>query len=179
MIKSIVVSIALLSLPAWAFPADVPASDASIRQLLTAAHAESMLGTMMSQMDAYIKNMVHQMTPTGGMTPKAQAILDRSIERMSASMKETLSWSTMEPMYIRVYRDTFTQTEVDQMTEFYKTPAGQAMVNKMPLVMQNVMREMPTLMKPMLERLQVVQRETAEELRRNAEQEKAAAPAKP
>lgn len=179
MIKSIVLSIALLSLPTWAFPADVPPSDASIRQLLTVAHAESILGTVMSQMDAYVKNAVHQMAPTSGMTPKAQAILDRSIERMSASMKETLSWSTVEPMYIRVYRDTFTQTEVNQMTEFYKSPAGQAMVNKMPLVMQNIMREMPALMKPTFERMQAIQRETVEELKRNAEQEKAAAPPKP
>lgn len=179
MIKSIVFSIALLSLPAWSFPADAFPSDASIRQLLTVTHAESMLGTVMSQMDAYMKNAVHQMAPTGGMTPKTQAILDRSIERMAASTKETMSWSAMEPMYIRIYRETFTQTEVNQMTEFYKSPAGQAMVNKMPLIMQNIMREMPALMKPTLERMQAIQRETVEELKRNAEQEKAAAPPKP
>lgn len=174
MIKSTILSLLLLWPMAQSVAADAPPSDASLHKLLSVMHAEQMLDSVMSQMNGYIKNIVNQIAPANKLSPKAQAILDRGMDRMVVSMKETMSWSVMEPMYLRIYRETFTQTEVDQMTAFYGTPTGQSMVKKMPLVMQNVMREMPTILKPMMERVQVIQREMAEELKRNAEQEKGA-----
>jgi hypothetical protein len=51
------------------------------------------------------------------------------------------------------------------MLAFYKTPAGQAMINKMPLVMQNVMSEMKDLVGPMQQKLQQIQRETLQEMK--------------
>ena len=67
-------------------------------------------------------------------------------------------------MYLRTYRASFTQDELDGMMAFYKTPAGIAMTKKMPLVMQNVMGEMQSVMKPMQVKMREIQRETMQEL---------------
>jgi hypothetical protein len=50
------------------------------------------------------------------------------------------------------------------MTAFYKTPAGQAVVREMPVVMQRVFGEMQVMLKPMQERIQQIQQETVREL---------------
>jgi len=51
----------------------------------------------------------------------------------------------MKPVYIKLYDETLTEEEVNGAVAFYKTPAGQALLNKMPLLMQKsmvVMQEM-------------------------------------
>jgi hypothetical protein len=50
-----------------------------------------------------------------------------------------MSWEKMKPMYVQLYRDTFEQEEVDGLIAFYKSPAGQAYVTKMPLLMSKSM----------------------------------------
>ena len=75
------------------------------------------------------------------------------------------AWDKLEPMYFKVYRDTFTQEEVDGMLKFYKTAAGKAMITKMPMVMQRTMTEMQQMMGPIAQRLQKMETESIEELK--------------
>ena len=42
------------------------------------------------------------------------------------------------------------------MITFYKTPTGQALLNKMPAVLQNTMVEMQQLMQPMMQRMRQI-----------------------
>jgi hypothetical protein len=67
-------------------------------------------------------------------------------------------------MYVRVYQKSFSQEEVDGMIAFYKTPTGQALLNKMPLVMQNTMTEMQQMIQPMMKRVQQMQQEIVAEI---------------
>ncbi len=97
-------------------------------------------------------------------TPERQAVLDRMQAKMEAALDEMLNWDALQAMYLRTYRASFTQDELDGMMAFYKTSAGQAMIKKMPLVMQNVMGEMQGMMKPMQVKMREIQRETMEEL---------------
>ena len=84
--------------------------------------------------------------------------------KMIAMVDGMLNWDALLPMYLRIYRESFTQDELDGMTAFYKTPAGQAVVRKMPVVMQRVFGEMQVMLKPMQERIQQIQQETVREL---------------
>jgi hypothetical protein len=76
-----------------------------------------------------------------------------------------LNWDQLQPIYMRTYRDSFTQDEIDGVIKFYKSAAGQAYVKKLPLVMQNVMREMQGLMKPLQEKMLAIQKESMQELK--------------
>ena len=82
-----------------------------------------------------------------------------------AILKEMFEWNKLEPMYLRVYQKSFTQQEVDGMIAFYKTPAGQAVISKMPVVMQNTMNEMQQMMGPMMQKIQRMQQDVVAEMK--------------
>jgi hypothetical protein len=71
-------------------------------------------------------------------------------------------------MYVRVYQKTFTQQEIDGMLAFYKTPAGQAVISKMPAAMQNTMNEMQQLMGPVMQKMQRLQQDVVAEMKAEA-----------
>jgi hypothetical protein len=152
----------LLSAPVLAN--DAPASDESIRELLAITDAHKLIDTVRGQVDAMVNASAKQATQGNPVSPEKQAILDRMRTKMEAVIDDMLNWDTLQAMYLRTYRASFTQSELDGILKFYKTPAGQAMIKKMPVVMQNVMGEMQGLLHPMQQRMQEIQRETLQEL---------------
>jgi len=51
------------------------------------------------------------------------------------------------------------------MLEFYATPAGQAVIVKLPLVVRNTLSEMQQRIQQMMPKLQQMARETAEQIK--------------
>ena len=66
---------------------------------------------------------------------------------------------------MRVYKKSFTQQELDGIIAFYKTLAGQAAVNKLPVVMQNTMAEMQQMMQPIMSKMRQHGQEVAAEVK--------------
>jgi hypothetical protein len=66
---------------------------------------------------------------------------------------------------IDIYRRSFTQHEIDGMLEFYRTDAGQAVIAKMPLVMENTMAVMQEDLRVMMPRIREIQEDTIARLR--------------
>jgi hypothetical protein len=64
-----------------------------------------------------------------------------------------MGWDKLEPIYIKLYTDTFSQSDIDGILKFYKTPAGSALLKKMPLLMQNLMQLMTAQMQELLPKL--------------------------
>jgi hypothetical protein len=141
------------------YAADVPPSDASLQQLLEVAQAHKTLDATMAQMDTMMKNVFQQITAGQAPSPETQKIFDKAMADVVSLCKEDLAWEKMEPIYLRIYRKSLTQSEVNGMIAFYKTPAGQALINKMPLILQNTMAEVGQMMGPVMERAQRMQKE--------------------
>jgi uncharacterized protein len=144
---------------------NAPASEASIRQMLDLTNAQQMIANMKAQMTGVMNSAMQNATKGQTITPERQAVIDRMAAKMSAAVTDMLSWDALLPIYLRTYRDSFTQDEIDGAIKFYKSPAGQAYIKKQPLVMQNVMREMQGLMQPVQEKMLAIQKETAQELK--------------
>jgi hypothetical protein len=123
-----------------------------------------MVDTMNSQMQNMLKNSMQAATQGQKVTPQVQKEIDQIEQEMNSEMKEVLNWSKLESMYIRVYQKSFTAQEVDGMIAFYKTPTGQALLTKMPVVLQNTMNEVQQMIMPMVQRLQQKQQQVATEL---------------
>ena len=157
MFTRVLILLALLCSSLYA--ADTPANDASIKQLLEVAQAHKTLDTMMGQMDTMLKNVYQQATAGQTVTPEMQKIFDRGRAEVIKMCKETLDWDKIEPMYLRIYRKSLSQSEVDGMIAFYRTPAGQAVITKMPLILQNTMAEVGQMMGPMVQRAEQMQKE--------------------
>lgn len=141
--------------------ADAPPTDASIKQLLEVSHVRTLLDSMTTQMDSLMKNAMAQATQGQQITPEVQQEIDQVQADVKSQMKSVLDWSKLEPMYVRIYQKSFNQQEIDGMLAFYKTPTGQAVLSKMPLVLQNTMTEVQQLLQPMMQHLQQKQHEIA------------------
>jgi hypothetical protein len=146
------------------FAADNPPSEASIKQLLEAGQAHKLLDAMVGQMDAYMKQAMQQATQGQRITPEIQKDIERRQAEMMTAMKEVLDWNKLEPMYVRIYQKSFTQGEVDGLIAFYKTSTGQALLSKMPVVMQNTLNELQQMMQPMMQRIGRMQQEVVAEI---------------
>ena len=146
------------------FAAENTPSEAAIKQLLEVGQAHKLLDAMVAQMDAYMKQAMQQATQGQRITPEIQKDIDRRQTEMMGMIKEVLDWNKLEPVYVRVYQKTFTQGEVDGLTAFYKTPTGQALLTKMPAVMQNTLNEMQQMIQPMMQRVQQMQQEVVAEI---------------
>src|SRR5207237_8989369 len=131
------------------------------KQLLEVSHAGQLVESMIGQMDGMMKNAMAQVTQGQQLSPKMQKEVEQFRADGMAEMKAVLDWNKLESMYVRIYQKSFSKQEIEGMIAFYKTPTGQAVLNKMPLVLQNTMTEVQQMVQPMLQRLQQKQQEIA------------------
>lgn len=147
---------------------DAPPSDESIKTLLELTDARKLLEGMHGQLDAMMNRVMQQSIDQASkgkaLTARQLAIIDGMKAKMTAVIDEMLSWDKLQPLYFRLYRQTFTQDDVDGITAFYRTPAGQALLQKMPLLMTNMMQEYAGMMQPMQQRIMDIARDAVREL---------------
>jgi hypothetical protein len=146
------------------FADDRKPSEASVRELMTAANSRNLVNSVTAEVDAMMRRNTQQALKEQA-TPAQQQAIEGMMSKIDALLRQELSWEKLEPLYIRIYQDSLTQDEVDGITAFYKTPAGQAMIKKIPVIMQNSMREIQGRMQPVMEEVVKIQQQTIEELR--------------
>jgi hypothetical protein len=113
-----------------------PPSDGSIDAFLTASRLERNLGLMRQSMDQLMKQSVAEAVGARALTDRQKRSIDAVLERFSRTMNEDLGWEKMRPLYAQIYKETFTAEEIDGVVAFYKSPAGVALLEKQPLVLQ-------------------------------------------
>jgi uncharacterized protein len=143
---------------------DSAASDASISELLELTNARQLVAGMKAPVDAMMNDAMRDALKGKTVTPEVQAIIDRSMAKMCDVINDTLSWDALLPIYQRTYRDSFSEEELAGVIAFYKSPAGQAVVKKMPLVLQNLLGAMQVLEKAMHQKVEDIVRDTLKEL---------------
>ncbi len=57
-------------------------------------------------------------------------------DKVFGLLSSRLQWQKLKPQFAQVYSDTFTTDELSGIAAFYKSPAGQASINKMPSLIQ-------------------------------------------
>ena len=65
---------------------------------------------------------------------------------MVDTISREFSWDKMKEDYITLYADTFTEEELKGIIAFYKSPAGQAFIQKQPELMKRSMELSQKLM---------------------------------
>lgn len=174
-----VLALGLLALPACTTTSAVPAptaqvpataadtkpSESSLKELLTVTNCQQLMDSSFAQIDGMMRGQSAQAMQ--GKTPNAaqQAILDGFLAKGAALMREEFAWSKLEPVFLRIYAEALTQEEIEGMIAFYKTPAGQAAIKKMPVVMQKTMGEMQAIMGPFMQKFQQLGQETGAKLK--------------
>ena len=159
----LVLALSLASLGAYA--ADEPASETSIRQLFEVMQTQKLLDSTMAQMDTMMQNSMKQAVGAKTLTPDEQAVMDDMRTKVVALIRDDMSWEILEPEFLDIYRSSFTEEEVVGMLDFYRSEPGQALITKMPIVMQRSMEMTQRRMATILPKLQQVEKEALEQLK--------------
>lgn len=116
-----------------------PATDESVETLLSVTKAESMVDAMLSNLTPIMRQGMAQALSGKPVSPAQQQVLDAMPAKFTNIMRDEMSWSKMKPQYIRIYQESFSQEDVEGFIAFYRSPAGQSYIDKMPIVMQKSM----------------------------------------
>jgi hypothetical protein len=139
-------------------------SPQSIEKLLSLTQAEKMLDSMKAQLDKPIqltqKNAMKGRPPS----PEEQKVLNKFSANANKIIGNAMTMERFKPLYIKHYGQVFSQEEVDGMIAFYQSPAGKAMVTKMPQLMQSLMDATPEMLTPMNDQIRQAAQDMATEL---------------
>jgi hypothetical protein len=135
-------------------PAIAPPSNDSIEKLLVAMNVQSMVSNMQARANTAMKAGMQNALKLQVSTPEQQKVMDDLATKISSEIGDELSWAKMKPLYMQVYSETFTQEEIDGLTQFYQSPTGKVFVSKVPLVMDKTTALMQVRIQPMIQNIQ-------------------------
>ncbi len=130
--------------------ADEASKRAKIEEFLTASHVEQLIEQQQQQVRALMHQTLLKAAPSMENDPKLAKVEQAITDEATAGM----SYQTLKPDFIRIYADTYTEEELDGLVKFYESPAGQAFVNKMPIVMTKTMELVQQRMQTMIPKMQ-------------------------
>jgi hypothetical protein len=114
----------LLAGAAWA---DDASKLAKADELLQITKGDQAYKQMLDRAEANLKTQAVRQAPADA----DKAAID---QKVSAILAEQMNWAKLRPQFVKLYADTFTEEELDGVLAFYKSPAGQAWVAKLPTV---------------------------------------------
>lgn len=147
-----------------AFAADTPPSDASLLELMDVMHAHNTLDATLAQVDGVMRASLESSLQGNSLDDNQRKIIESGQVKMHDVLLKAMTWEKLEPMYMSIYRQSFSQKEVNDMLTFYKCPSGQAVIAKLPVVLQQTMKSMQAEMSTLTPEIQRVSHETVSEL---------------
>lgn len=150
-----------------------PPSDASLEKLLQVTGAENLSKSVRNQFNNMMGPMFAQAIDAKNLTPEKRQEAERFMQafsvKVSKIMDEEMAWDRLKRDYMQIYRESFSQKEVNDLIAFYESPTGKDFVRKMPVVMQKSMALVKQRMVPMMQKIQAAAQETAAEFKQESQ----------
>ncbi len=108
---------------------------------------------------AMVRNMQRQMVPKMleqqgiKLSAEEQKQQEKLLGRAMAIVEEELSWAKLGPLMTEAYAATFTEEQLKELITFFKSPIGQAFLDKTPVLQQKLMAGMQEISLRMQKRL--------------------------
>lgn len=160
-----IVGICLASTAAFA---ETKPSDASLDELLTISESQKLIDGMWPQVEGMMNNAAKQALGNTSLNSEQEKVMQDANAKIATIFKEEFSYDKMKPMMINIYKESFSQDEVDGMIKFYKSKSGQAVIKKMPMVMQSSMTHVQAQMSTVIPKIQKVQQDAIEQIKAKA-----------
>ena len=120
--------------------ADEASKKAKVEELIGVMHMDRTMAQMMDAVTTQMHQAVEQTTPGMDTLTDAQKKMLNDFEaQVMQVVGASLSFKAMEPDFVKLYMDNFSEDEVDGMLAFYKSPVGQSVLEKMPVMMNQSM----------------------------------------
>jgi hypothetical protein len=116
--------------------ADGAAKQAKVHELLVTMHMDHTVDSMMHS----IAKQLFEVPDANRLTPAQQKLTQNFQDRAMKIVSDRVGWKAVEPDYVKLYENTYSEQEIDGMLAFYKSLAGQAMLAKAPQLSAGVMQ---------------------------------------
>jgi hypothetical protein len=126
-----------------------PASTQSIEKLLAITQSESLIDSTYDSLGSTLLKNVDFGVSEKPLNTKQQHLMDTFPAKIVTLMRTEYGWDLYKPRILQIYKETFTQQEIDGLVRFYASHAGQAYIQKMPLVMQQTLQLMQSMSQTM------------------------------
>lgn len=134
-----------------------PPSDESLLKMMNGLQLQTTLDQMVLQMDTGMKSGLKESLKGRELNPLQTAELGTLQSKMSATIKEDLSFAKVKDVYLQVYRETFTQDEVNGINAFLTSTAGRAMLAKIDPASKKATMLLRDRMGPTLQKIKTLQ----------------------
>jgi hypothetical protein len=134
-----IIAVVCMSVPCFAQSSDA-AKSAKVEELMSIMHVDKMMDQMMSMMKGQMLTAMQSAGNADTMTPAQKKICaDFESNAMDLAI-QSVSWKALQPDFVKLYTDNFTDQQIDDILAFYKSPTGQAFIDKQPVLMRQGMQ---------------------------------------
>jgi uncharacterized protein len=134
----------LLSLP-FAARADDASHRAKAEELIALLHSDQVATQLINEVLRQTTEITTKRS-AGKMTPETQAALADFQKKVVSVLEPQIGWKAIEPGYVQLYTDTFSEEDLDHMIAFYKSPSGALLLEKLPAINQQISHVLQTKM---------------------------------
>jgi hypothetical protein len=120
----------VLCLPLTAH-ADEASRRAKAQEMLALLHMDRLLDQMMNNMLDQMSTVTKQLGGSN-VKPEDQTKVDEFQKKVFQLVQSQMGWKALEPEYVDIYAKDFTDEQLDAILVFYKSPAGVALIEKLP-----------------------------------------------
>ena len=114
---------------------------AKIEEMLRLTKTDEMMQQVMSQMKTMSMDQFEKNLP-----PEEKAKAREQQQKIFDLVSAKMSWEKFKPAIVQIYAEVYTDEELDGILAFYRSPAGHAMIEKMPQLMSRTMAVAQKLM---------------------------------
>lgn len=130
----------LSSLVALALSSVAVADEASHREAALRVLEASQVKKSLEQIQGMFEGMLSQQMGTVEVPPEGKAELEAMQAEMSSLMSDLLTWEELSEFTVTTYVEFFSEEELNELTDFYKSELGQKLIERQPEIMQKSMQ---------------------------------------
>ena len=164
-IMAIAILLSILNPTAYA---DEASKKVITEELLQTMKVDQMTKTISDQMWSMMKQQFSRTGASDDMMP----ILKRYSNKISDILEKYLSWQVIKDDCVSIYMQTYTETELKGMLTFYKSPVGQSIIDKKPMLEQQSMSIIQKHTPEMREEIEKISEEMVQEIKTEMEKNK-------
>ena len=109
---------------------------AKVHEFFRLAKLDQLSAQAMDQVMTQMNSGAMQQVAGGKLTGDDQKRLDEFSGKVRQLVNRTIGWQALEPEYAKLYADAYTEQQLDDLIAFYKSPTGQVMVEKTPILLK-------------------------------------------
>lgn len=131
--------LALGSTTAIATPAQVE----TVEKLLVVVQADQTINQVMTELKPQLQlqanQIVQHILERETLSHEQQAVADKLAAQMLKTAQDSMNWDKLKPRMVKMYSTIFSQEELQAQLDFYSSPVGQSIMQKMPQVIRQSM----------------------------------------